>query len=165
MADGFLKISLVVPNYDSGPLLERAVRSVLDQGYPNLQLIVADAGSTDASRATIDRYRAHFAVVLSGPDGGQADGLNRGFRHASGDVHGWLCADDELLPGALHHVNGLFRQHPAAGVVTGGCERVFADGSTRLVPADADPRRSSPTKWRRSRGPAPSGRTRDASCR
>ncbi len=139
MAEQFLKISLVLPNYNSGDQLARAVESILAQGYPNLELILADAGSTDASRDAIDRYRSHFAVVLSEKDDGQADGLNRGFRRATGDVRGWLCADDELLPGTLHHVNDLFRRNPAADVVTGGCERHFADGTTYVVPARADP--------------------------
>ena len=132
-------ISVVIPNYNSGDGLERAVRSVLDQNYPRLQIIVADAGSTDASAAAIDRYRDRFAVVLQEKDDGQADGLNRGFRHATGDVRCWLCSDDQLLPGALHHVAELFRDHPDVGVVTGGCQRVFADGDTYVVPAKADP--------------------------
>ncbi len=139
MAGELPTISIVLPNLNGGDPFERAVRSVLDQGYPRLQLIVADAGSTDASAATVDRYREQFAVVLREPDGGQADGLNRGFRHAVGDVRGWLCADDELLPGALLHVGQLFRDHPEVGVVTGGCQRVFADGTTAIVPARFDP--------------------------
>ena len=139
MAADLPVISVVIPNYNSGDQLDRAVRSVLDQRYPRLQIIVADAGSTDASAGAIDRYRDHFDVVLREKDGGQADGLNRGFRHATGDVRGWLCADDELLPGALLHVGELFRDHPGVGVVTGGCQRVFADGDTYVVPARADP--------------------------
>jgi glycosyltransferase involved in cell wall biosynthesis len=132
-------ISVVIPNFNSGDQLERAVRSVLDQGYPHLQIIIADAGSTDASAATIERHRDRFAVVLREKDGGQADGLNRGFRRATGDVHCWLCSDDEYLPGALLHVGQLFRDHPDADVISGGCERAFADDTTCAVPARPDP--------------------------
>lgn len=134
-----LTFSIVIPNYNSGHQLERAIRSLLTQDYPNLQLIIADAESTDESRQTIEKYRPHFDTVIIKKDKGQADGLNQGFKHARGDVFGWLCADDELQPGALHHVNELFQSHPDVDVITGGCQRIFADGTTRLIPANEDP--------------------------
>jgi len=99
---------------------------------------MADGGSTDESRAIIERYRDAFDVVISERDDGQADGLNRGFTHATGDVFGWLCADDELLPGALEHVAGLFEQQPHADVVNGPCERVYPDGSRLIYPSAPD---------------------------
>lgn len=134
-----LKFSIVIPNYNSGKLLDRAITSLLGQDYPNLQLIMADAGSSDESRQVIERYRNRFDRVIMQKDKGQADGLNHGLEHASGDVFGWLCADDELQPGALHHVNELFQNHPDVDVITGSCQRLFADGTTSLVPASEDP--------------------------
>lgn len=132
------RISLVIPNYNSGDGFERAFRSVLDQDYPDLQVIVADAGSTDASRDAIERYRAEIAVLISEPDEGQADGLNKGFRHADGEIHAWLCSDDELLPGALRLVGEIMGEHPELQVVSGGCERCFPDGVRFVVPARPD---------------------------
>lgn len=129
-------ISLVIPNWNSGAVLERCIRSILLQEYPNLQLIMADAGSTDVSADIIDRYRRHFDIVISEPDGGQADGLNKGFRRARGEIHGWLCADDELLPGALEHVGRYFAGRPDMDVLIGRCERVFADGQRYVTEAD-----------------------------
>jgi glycosyltransferase involved in cell wall biosynthesis len=134
-----LRFSIVIPNFNSGPLLERAIRSLLAQGFPNLQLILMDACSTDQSRETIEQYRAHFDAVIIEKDRGQADALNKGFRQADGDIFGWLCADDELLPGALAHAAALFAQDPAIGIVTGDCRRIFSDGSTGIVPADDQP--------------------------
>jgi glycosyltransferase involved in cell wall biosynthesis len=139
MASDPLLISLVIPNFNSGDQLERAIRSIVAQEYPRLQLIMADAGSTDESRQTIEKYRDCFATIISEKDNGQADGLNRGFRHATGEIRGWLCADDELQPGALHHVNELFQSNPEAAVVTGGCRRFFADGADYVVPAKPKP--------------------------
>jgi len=133
-----LRFSIVVPNYNSGEVLERAIRSLLAQGYPELELIAADADSNDSSRQILERHRGAFTTLISERDNGQADGLNKGFAHAHGDVHAWLCADDELLPGALEHVAGLFAAHPEADVVIGNCERVFADGSTAITPARSD---------------------------
>jgi len=127
-----------MPNYNSGELLERAIVSILDQHYPNLQLIMSDSASTDASRHIIDKYRDYFSVVLREKDKGQADGINRGFRHADGDIYYWLCADDELMPGALRCVADIFAGNPEIDVVIGGCERVFADGKRYITRADPD---------------------------
>ncbi len=133
-----MRISIVIPNYNSGDVLERAIRSILDQNYPDLQLIMADSVSTDSSREIIEHYRDRFGVVICEKDKGQADGLNKGFRYADGDIFGWLCADDELMPGSLAHVAELFRDHPEVDVVIGGCERVFADGSRLETQADPE---------------------------
>jgi glycosyltransferase involved in cell wall biosynthesis len=133
-----LRFSIVIPNYNSGAILERAIRSLLMQEYPALQLVLADGGSSDESRAIIERHRALFDPLISEPDRGQADGLNKGFAAARGDVFGWLCADDELLPGALHHVDELLRAHPDVDVVVGHCERVWADGTTTTTRADPE---------------------------
>src|SRR4051812_27679419 len=135
----FLRISIVIPNYNSGDQLERAMRSLIAQDCPNLQLILADAESTDESRQTIEKYRDQFHTVIIKKDKGQADGLNQGFKHADGDIFAWLCSDDELQPGALHHVNELFVAHPEVDVITGACQRLFADGTTYVVPVNPDP--------------------------
>lgn len=127
-----------MPNYNSGELIERAIRSLIAQDYPDLQLIVADAGSDDISREIIERYRSYFDTVITEKDRGQADGLNKGFSHANGDIFGWLCADDELMPNTFHHIAEVFRKHPDADVVTGSCERVFEDGSTVVTYAYPD---------------------------
>ncbi len=121
------KISLVIPTYNSGPVLERALTSVLSQSYPNLELILADGGSEDESRAICERYRDRFAVFISEPDDGIAHALNRAFRHASGDLYGWLAADDELAPGALQFWADIFGSEDV-DVVTGGCRRFFPNG-------------------------------------
>jgi glycosyltransferase involved in cell wall biosynthesis len=133
-----VRISLVVPTFNPGPVLERALTSLINQGHPDLQLIVADSQSGDATRALLERYRPALGVLLVEKDRGQADGLNRGFQHATGDVFGWLCADDELLPGAIAHVADMFSRHPEADVLVGRCERVFADGTTTVTPARHD---------------------------
>jgi glycosyltransferase involved in cell wall biosynthesis len=133
------RISLVVPCRNAGATLERTLDSILAQDYPNLEIILMDGGSTDQTPEIIQRYRHHLARVSQGPDGGQVEALNRGFQFASGDVYGWLCADDELLPGALHVVNQAFRTSPDTDVFCGGCQRVYPDGSREVTvpPADA----------------------------
>jgi glycosyltransferase involved in cell wall biosynthesis len=77
--------------------------------------------------------------VIRERDSGQADAINKGLARATGDIISWLCADDELAPGALDHVASIFDSDPQAEVVIGACERIFADGSryTTVVPPDA----------------------------
>jgi glycosyltransferase involved in cell wall biosynthesis len=152
-------ISIVIPNFNSGIVLERAIQSLLAQNYPDLQLILIDAVSTDPSREIIERYRHHFDTVIIEKDNGQADAINKGFSHARGEIFGWLCADDELLPGALHHIMAAFAADSSADVITGGCERVFADNTRKVIPADPNswqivnvqnPIEQSATFWRSS---------------
>ena len=85
MATELLTFSIVIPNFNSGNQLERAILSLVAQDYPNLQLIIADSESTDESRQTIEKYRGLFHTVIIRKDKGQADGLNQGFKFASGD--------------------------------------------------------------------------------
>lgn len=133
-----MRVSVVVPNYNSGAVLERCFQSLRNQTYAGLEVIVVDSLSADESGAVIERNRAWLSRVISEKDQGQADGLNKGFREAAGEIFAWLCADDELLPGALDQVAAIFRDHPDTDVVLGACERRFPDGSTTITPARED---------------------------
>ena len=133
-----IRFSIVIPNLDSGPVLERAIRSVADQNYPDIQLILVDGGSATESMQIIERYRPLFDQVIQEPDDGQADALNKGFRYANGDVFAWLCADDELLPGALWEVAAQFASQPDVGVIAGASQHRYADGTRRTIPVPED---------------------------
>lgn len=133
-----IPISIVVPNFNSGTVLHRSLLSLRAQNYASLQIILVDSLSTDESRDIIEQSRDWLDVVISEKDQGQADGLNKGFRHASGEVLGWLCADDELTAAALQHVSRIFEEDPGTDVVLGACERRFPDGSTAITPARPD---------------------------
>lgn len=134
-----LTISVVVPNFNSGAVIGRALESILNQSHPHVQLIVVDSLSTDESGAIIESYHDQIDVLIREKDQGQADGLNKGFERATGDVLCWLCADDEYLPGTLARVAALFASRRDCEVVIGGCERVFEDGSRHVTtpPTDA----------------------------
>jgi glycosyltransferase involved in cell wall biosynthesis len=100
---------------------------VLDQGYPDLEYIIVDGGSSDGSRDIIERYRHRCATVVIEPDRGQSDALNKGFARATGEVLTWLCSDDLLEPQSLRRVGEAYRRHPA-DLLIGGCLRI---GETR----------------------------------
>lgn len=120
-------ISIVTISFNQAAFLERCIRSVIDQNYPDLEYIIVDPGSTDGSRDIIERYRNRFARVVFDGDNGPADGLNRGFALATGEVCAYLNSDDALLPGSLMRVAAAFAAHPAADVIHGHGYFVDAD--------------------------------------
>jgi glycosyltransferase involved in cell wall biosynthesis len=96
-----LKVSVVTISFNQAEFLERAIRSVVEQNYPDIEYIVVDPGSTDGSRDIIERYRSRISRVIYEPDRGPADGLNKGFACATGDIFGYINADDAYLPSAV----------------------------------------------------------------
>jgi glycosyltransferase involved in cell wall biosynthesis len=114
-----MKISIVTISYNQAQFLEQAILSVINQDYPNIEYIVVDPGSTDGSREIIEKYRSKISKVVLEKDAGAADGLNKGFSFATGDVFGFLNSDDELLPNALARIASFFNARPRVDVVSG----------------------------------------------
>ncbi|MBI5937533.1 MAG: glycosyltransferase [Betaproteobacteria bacterium] len=113
------RISIVTPSYNQAAFLEQTIKSVLDQGYPNLEYVVQDGGSKDGSREVLERYSAEFSHWESAPDGGQTNAINLGFRHTTGEIMAYLNSDDLLLTGTLHYVADYFAKHPDVDVIYG----------------------------------------------
>src|ERR1700726_393247 len=109
------KISIVPPAYQQGEFIERTSRSVLLQGYPNLEYIVVDGGSTDTTQAVLRRYASELDVCISEADQGQADAINKGFQRSTGEILGWLNSDDMHLPSTLVEVALAFAAAKALG--------------------------------------------------
>ena len=106
------RISIVTANYNGGAYLDRAIRSVLDQDYPNLEYIVIDGGSTDRSQEIIESYADRLAYWESAPDEGFAHAYNKGFAKATGEIQAYLNADDMYCPWALDIVARCFTDVP-----------------------------------------------------
>jgi len=103
------RFSVVIPTLNQAETIEDTLLSLIHQNYPNLEIIVADGGSSDATAAILDRYREQLSAVLPGPDRGQSDAINKGFARASGDIFFWLNSDDYLLPDTLWRVASCFQ--------------------------------------------------------
>jgi glycosyltransferase involved in cell wall biosynthesis len=113
------KISLVTPVWNSARYLDAAIRSVLNQGYPNLEYILVDGGSTDGSVEIIQRYESQLHGWVSEPDRGMYDAINKGFAHSSGELMGWISATDMLHTGSLFVVGSVFTKFPQVEWITG----------------------------------------------
>lgn len=109
--DGHLlpRITIVTPSYNQGRFIETTIRSVLLQGYPNLEYIIIDGGSNDNSAEIIKKYEPWLAYWVSEKDRGQAHAINKGFARATGDIYAYLNSDDFFEPGALHACALAFR--------------------------------------------------------
>jgi GT2 family glycosyltransferase len=103
------RISIVTPSYNQARFLEQAMRSVLDQGYPDLEYIVMDGGSTDGSADIIRRFAPRLAHWQSAPDGGQGAAILEGWKRSTGDLIAWLNSDDVLLDGSLDAIARAWR--------------------------------------------------------
>lgn len=115
----FPKISVVVVNFNLAKYLEDALRSVVEQGYPNLELIVVDGGSTDGSREIIHQYASHIHWWVSEPDGGQYHAVQKGFARSTGEIMYWLNSDDMLHRRALWTVAEVMETFPEVEWLTG----------------------------------------------
>ncbi len=120
------RISIITPSFNQGQYIAATIDSVLAQQYPNVEHIVIDGGSTDMALDVLRRY-AHLKVV-SEPDHGHANALNKGFRLATGDIWGFLNSDDTLLPQALSRVAQEIDPQRGRHIVMGRCRFIDAQG-------------------------------------
>jgi len=125
------RISIVTPSFNQGEFLEETIRSVLFQGYPNLEYIIMDGGSTDNSVEIIRSYSDRIAYWTSEKDQGQTDAIKRGFDRAQGDLLGWLNSDDIYFPEALVRVARQHLEHPEALIL--GAVQNFITGPVRKI--------------------------------
>ena len=92
----------------------------LEQGYPNLELIVMDGGSDDETVDILEEYSPHLSHWVSEPDNGQSHAINKGFAGSTGSLVGWRNSDDLYLPKSMFQAASYMLEHP-------DCDVVFSD--------------------------------------
>ncbi len=125
-----VRISVIVPSYNSGRYLRAALASALDQHPRPYEVLVQDGGSTDDALAILRSFGERVTWV-SQPDDGQSDALNRALARATGDVVIWLNADDRLVPGALAAATAAFERDPDLAFAYGDFDMI--DGSDAVM--------------------------------
>lgn len=106
-----VKVSIVVISYNQGRFIEDTIKSVLNQSYENVEFLLIDGGSTDETMSIVDRYRNRFSLVIHEKDKGQTDAINKGFKHATGDLVGWVNSDDMLYPNCVKEIVQLSKSN------------------------------------------------------
>lgn len=132
------RVSVVTPSYNQVEYLEETIRSVLLQGYPDLEYIIVDNCSTDGSVEIIGKYERWLAHSVIEPDRGQTDAINKGWRRSTGSVVAYLNADDSYLPGAIAAAVEAFRTTPKAGMVY-ATAMIVDEAGDQLRPWQAKP--------------------------
>jgi glycosyltransferase involved in cell wall biosynthesis len=132
------RLTVITPSLNQASYLERTLRSVLDQNYPDLEYIVMDGGSSDGSADILHRYEDQLAYWVSEPDQGQSWAINRAIERSTGEVIAYINSDDYYLPGAFEAALPYFAD-PNVRWVAGACESREVDGTLRTlsVPAPA----------------------------
>jgi glycosyltransferase involved in cell wall biosynthesis len=155
------RISIITPSYNQGKYLEETIRSVLLQGYPDLEYFIIDGGSNDESVDIIRKYDKWLSGWVSEKDAGQSDAINKGFASCSGEIFNWLCSDDVYSKGTFATVAANFMEPNPCDVLAGACFNQFDDEPERsgARPAKGKPWEATPYAdgvwqpscfWRRS---------------
>jgi glycosyltransferase involved in cell wall biosynthesis len=126
------RISIVTPSYNQSQFLEETIRSILLQGYPNLEYIIIDGGSSDNSIEIIKKYQKYLSYWVSEPDEGPADAINKGWRKTTGEIIAYLNSDDAYLPGTLAAVAEAFQNKQDILAICGNELRVDSEGFVTL---------------------------------
>ncbi len=126
---GFPSFSIVTPSYNQGEFIEDTIKSVLSQGYQDLEYIVVDAGSTDDTHRILAKYQGQIDKIIIEPDNGPADAIHKGWKSANGDILAYLNSDDIYLPGAIHKVADSFSREAHINMICGNELRINSDGN------------------------------------
>ncbi|MBI4394400.1 MAG: glycosyltransferase [Euryarchaeota archaeon] len=131
MPDGrpWPRISIITASYNQGRFIEETIRSVLLQGYPDIEYFIMDGASRDKTSEIVGAYGRWITKFVSEPDDGNAYAINNGWRLSTGEIIGLQASDDLYEPGALHAAALSLASHPTAAMTFGRCAVIDAKGS------------------------------------
>lgn len=117
-----MKISVIIPTFNSAKTIEDTLKSIISQNWSDLQIIIQDGGSTDDTRSIVEKYPTALSGWQSEPDNGIYDAMNKGIKRNTGEIIAILNSDDAWLPGTLDCVASAFLRNPDVGIVSGSIE-------------------------------------------
>jgi glycosyltransferase len=128
-----MKVSIITATYNSAKYLEGCIESVMKQSHPNIEHIIIDGKSTDATQSIIEKYESHIAYWISETDRGMYDAINKGMKVATGDIIGILNSDD-MLDG-LDVIEAIVKafEESNAGAVYGDLEYTSAEDTDKII--------------------------------
>lgn len=124
-----MKFSIITPTYNHKKYIETTMKSVIANKSDNYEVeyIVVDGNSNDGTQDVVNKYIEHVDKFISEPDDGQADAINKGFTHATGDIYAYINSDDYYYPKAFEKVAKIFSENPDIDVIYGNCLFVTED--------------------------------------
>ncbi len=133
-AEKYPKISVITPVLNRVGTIEKSIRSLLDQNYPNVEFLVLDAASTDGTLEILNKYKDKIDYLKSAKDGGANAAANEGIEKATGDVISFLASDDWFEPNSLIRVGEAFIETPDADIVNvlGRVVNISKDGEMKV---------------------------------
>jgi glycosyltransferase involved in cell wall biosynthesis len=123
--------SIVTISFNQAKYLRQCLESVVSQKDRDVEFIVVDAGSSDGSREILQSFRSSIDHLILEPDRGPADGLNKGFKFATGQIGYFINSDDFLLPGAVRLMKALWEENTNMEILLGGAWLVDEQGKPR----------------------------------
>lgn len=129
------KISIITVTYNASAVVEKTIRSVVSQTYGDLEYVIVDGASKDDTLSVVDRWREHIDILVSEPDKGLYDAMNKGARLATGDWVLYMNADDMFVDeGVVADVAAFIEAHPEAEVIYGDSEQELEYGIYPIRP-------------------------------
>ena len=134
MGFNLIKISVITATYNSESFIADCLISLVNQSYSNVEHVIIDGSSTDTTLDVISKYRSEFTKIVSEPDYGIYNALNKGISYASGDVIGFLHSDDVFSSkNVLKHVASIFEADDSISAVYGDLVYVHRSMPERVV--------------------------------
>lgn len=128
------KISIVIPSYNKVAYIEATLLSIINQNYPNLEVIIQDGGSNDGTVEIIKKYAKRYPKIFkweSKKDKGQVDAINKGLKKTSGNILSYINADDIYNRGVLFEVGFCYKDNPSLLWLTGYGDIIDEHGKGR----------------------------------
>lgn len=135
------KISIITPSFNQAKFIEETIRSVIVQGYPNLEYIIIDGGSTDGSVEIIKKYEENIHYWISEPDLGVYDALNKGLERSTGEIIGFINSDDIYCGNIFNELAHFFHENTNIDAIIGNS---FINKDNKIIPIDQNNYESNP---------------------